>query len=316
MKRFLGILFLVVIISGCDDGDLFLEDINFDKATVATCANNDIIYKLNEKEALLLELPGFIFPSETKTQEVTIGGSNRVVYRFFNGTVKTDNICETIPPATPIVVDQWTAEAGGKIVITSTPIKTTDATTNSSKITGYNHYIVLKNIVFIKTNNDKQKYPEFIFGDYKTTVTSIPFAFTKTLGQCTTSKQVYNFINSEALTLNNIEAGLIKNEVTALNTPRTALIGSTTNSLIYRSYTGLLTESYFCNATTPTTPTLFQEWKAAAGVANTEGIIEVTTTTFGTGFKHTIVLKKVKMVRGSDDFSLGDNYIYGELITN
>lgn len=315
MKRFLGILFLVVMISGCDDGDLFLEDINFDKATVATCANNDIIYKLNEKEALLLELPGFIFPSETKTQEVTIGGSNRVVYRFFNGTVKADNICETIPPATPIVVDQWTAAAGGKIVITSTPIKTTDATNNSTKITGYNHYIVLKNITFQKTNGT-QVYDEFIFGDYTTTVTSIPFAFTKTLGQCATSKQVYNFINGEALTLNNIEDGLIKNEVTALNTPRTALIGSTTNSLIYRSYTGLLTESYFCTTPTPATPTLFQEWKAASGVANTEGIIEVTTTTFGTGFKHTIVLKKVKMIRGGDNFSLGDNYIYGELITN
>jgi hypothetical protein len=315
MKRFLGILFLVVMISGCDDGDLFLEDINFDNATVATCANNDIIYKLNEKEALLLELPGFIFPSETKTQEVTIGGSNRVVYRFFNGTVKDDNICETIPPATPIVVDQWIATPGGKIVITSTAIKSTDPASNSTKITGYNHYIVLKNITFQKTNGT-QVYDEFIFGDYKTTVTSIPFAFTKTLGQCTTSKQVYNFINSEALTLNNIEAGLIKNEVTALNTPRTALIGSTTNSLIYRSYTGLLTESYFCNTTTPTTPTLFQEWKAASGVANTEGIIEVTTTTFGTGFKHTIVLKKVKMIRGGDNFSLGDNYIYGELITN
>ncbi|MEM0576858.1 hypothetical protein [Flavobacterium polysaccharolyticum] len=315
MKRFLGILFLVVMISGCDDGDLFLEDINFDDATVATCANNDIIYKLNEKEALLLELPEVVFPSETKTQEITIGGSIRVVYRFFNGTVKADNICETIPPAIPIVVDQWTAEAGGKIVITSTPIKTTDATTNSTKITGYNHLIVLKNVTFQKTNGT-QVYDEFVFGDYKTTVSSIPFAFTKTLGQCATSKQVYNFINSEALTLNNIEAGLIKNEVTPLNTPRTALIGSTTNSLIYRSYTGLLTESYFCNTNTPATPTLFQEWKAAAGVANTEGIIEVTTTTFGTGYKHTIVLKKVKMVRGSDNFSLGDNYTYGELITN
>ncbi|MCZ8229739.1 hypothetical protein [Flavobacterium sp.] len=315
MKRFLGILFLIVMISSCDDGDLFLEDINFDKATVAKCSKNDIIYKLNEKEALLLELPGVIFPSETKTQEITIGGSIRVVYRFFNGTVNTDNICETIPPATPIVVDQWTANAGGKIIITSTPIKSTDATTNSTKITGYNHNIVLKNITFQKTNGT-QVYDEFRFGDYKTTANTIPFAFTKTLGQCATSKQVYNFINSEALTLNNLEAGLIKNEITPLNAPRTALIGSTTNSLIYRSYTGLLSENYFCTTPTPVTPTLFQEWKAAAGVANSEGIIEVTTTTFGTGFKHTIVLKKAKMVRGSDDFLLGDNYIYGELITN
>nr|WP_315173206.1 hypothetical protein [uncultured Flavobacterium sp.] len=315
MKRFLGILFLVVMISGCDDGDLFLEDINFDDATVATCANNDIIYKLKEKEALLLELPGFIFPSETKTQEVTIGGSNRVVYRFFNGTVKADNICETIPPATPIVVDQWTANAGGIIVITTEAKKSDPNPENSTRIIGYNHSIVLKNVTFQKTNGT-QVYDVFPFGTYTTTANTIPFAFTKTLGQCATSKQVYNFINSEALTLNNIEAGLIKNEVTPLNTPRTALIGSTTNSLIYRSYTGLLTESYFCNVTTPATPTLFQEWKAAAGVANSQGIIEVTTTTFGTGFKHTIVLKKAKMVRGSDDFLLGDNYIYGELITN
>ena len=58
---------------------------------------------------------------------------------------------------------------------------------------------------------------------------------------------------------------------------------------------------------TPATPTLFQEWKAAAGVAKSEGIIEVTTTTFGTGYKHTIVLKKVKMVRGSDDILLGES---------
>lgn len=316
MKRFLGILFLVVMISSCDDGDLFLEDINFDKATVATCTKNDIIYKLNEKEALLLELPEVVFPNETKTQEITIGGNTRVVYRFFNGAVKADNICETIPPATPIVVDQWIANAGGKIVISSVAKKSEPNPENSTKIIGYNHSIVLKNVTFQKANGT-QVYDLLVFGDYKTNVTSIPFAFTKTLGQCATSKQVYNFINSEALTLNNIEAGLIKNEVTPLNAPRTALISSTSNSLIYRSYKGgILTENYFCTTSTPTNITLFQEWKAAAGVAKSEGIIEVTTTTFGTGYKHTIVLKKVKMVRGSDDFLLGDNYIYGELITN
>jgi hypothetical protein len=47
-------------------------------------------------------------------------------------------------------------------------------------------------------------------------------------------------------------------------------------------------------------------------VANTSGIIEVTTT-FGTGT--TLYLKKVKMKKGNSDFILGDNYIYGELLT-
>ena len=38
-------------------------------------------------------------------------------------------------------------------------------------------------------------------------------------------------------------------------------------------------------------------------------------TAFGNGFKHTVVLKKVKMKKGNSDFILGDNYIYGELLT-
>lgn len=316
MKRFLGILFLFTIISSCDDGDLIFEDINFDNTNVAQCDSNGILYKLNEKEALLLELPEFSFPNETKTQTIIIGGKNRVVYRFYNGTVASDNICETIPPATPGVTDQWNGEEG-IVEITSTPIKKVDETNNSTRITGYNHNIVLRNITFKKSDGTNQKYEEIIFGDYSTTLKNLlPFAFTKALNQCSDSKQVYNFINSESLTLSNIDTNLIKNEITPLNTPRTGLIGATKNSIVYKSFSGLLTNDYFCNATPPLLPTVIQEWKAATGITNIEGIIEVSTTTFGLGFKHTIVLKKAKMTRGEDSFLLGDTYIYGELITN
>lgn len=313
MKRFLGLLFLVVLISGCDDGDLFFEEINFDDAKLAKC-DNGILYKLNEKEALLIELPGFEFPNETKNQTIIIGGKNRVVYRFYNGTIATANICETIPPATPGVTDQWSATQG-IIEIASTPIKKVDETNNSTRITGYNHYIVLKNITFKKSDGKDQKYEEMVFGDYSTTISSLPFAFTKALNQCSTSKQIYNIINSESLTLSNLDANLIKNEITPLDTPRTGVIGSTKNVLVYKSFSGLLTNDYFCNASTPLLPTVIQEWKAASGIANIEGIIEVNTTTFGTGFKHTIVFKKAKMTRGEDNFLLGDTFIYGELIT-
>jgi hypothetical protein len=43
---------------------------------------------------------------------IDINSTNRVVYRLYNGTVVTDNICETIAPATPYVTDQWSATAG------------------------------------------------------------------------------------------------------------------------------------------------------------------------------------------------------------
>jgi hypothetical protein len=52
-----------------------------------------------------------------------------------------------------------------------------------------------------------------------------------------------------------------------------------------------LTDDYFCKTTYPA-PAITEEWIGVTGVANTSGIIEVTTTTFGTGFKHTVVLKK------------------------
>ncbi|MFV8379059.1 hypothetical protein [Flavobacterium sp. LB3R33] len=312
MKRVVSLLVFALLLNGCDDGDLIQEDISFEDVATQNCTTNNIIYKLKDTEALILEVVGFTFPTETKSQELDISASNRVLYRFYNGAVTSSTICETIPPATPIVVDQWTT-SGGKIVINTTAVKTTNTTDNSTKITGYNHNITFKNITFVKSNGT-QVYETFPFGDYVISATPLPFAFNKTLEQCSSSKQLYDYNSSEALILD-IDPTLIVNEATPLNAPRTGLISDTKNKLTYRLFSGLLTGAYFCNTTFPATPAVSEEWIAVAGVANESGIVEVTTTTLGTGFKHTVVLKKAKMKKGSSDFILGDNYIYGELLT-
>ena len=319
MKRIVDLLVLLLLLNGCDDGNLVLETINFEDAITQSCSTNNILYKLKKKEALLLEIPTSSFtnePTEIGTPtEITIGGSNRVVYRFYNGTVATNNICETIPPATPSVTDQWTA-TGGTIQIITTAIKTTNTTDNSTRISGYNHNIVFKNITFTKANGT-QVYETFPFGDYVTTTTSLPFGFDETTERCTanTPNLLYNYSGSEALTLD-IDPSLIDNTVTPLNSPRTGILGTTTNKLTYRLYAGLIPTSYFCNTSIPTTPAISQEWNAIAGVSGISGIVEVTTTTNGTGFKHTIALKKATLKKGNSDFSLGDSYIYGDLLTN
>ena len=319
MKRIVGLLVLLLLLNGCDDGNLVLETINFEDAITQSCSTNNILYKLKEKEALLLEIPTSSFtnePNEIGTPtEITIGGSNRVVYRFYNGTVAANNICETIPPATPSVTDQWTA-TGGTIQIITTAIKTTNTTDNSTRISGYNHNIVFKNITFTKANGT-QVYETFPFGDYVTTTTSLPFGFDETTERCTanTPNLLYNYTGSEALTLD-IDPSLIDNNVTPLNSPRIGILGTTTNKLTYRLYAGLIPTSYFCNTSIPTTPDISQEWNAIAGVSGISGIVEVTTTTNGTSFKHTIVLKKATLKKGNSDFSLGDSYIYGDLLTN
>ena len=312
MKRVLSLLVFSMFLNGCDDGDLIQENIDFDVVTAQKCTTNNIIYKLKDSEALIFEATGVTFPTETTSQELSISSSNRVIYRFYNGTVTASTICESIPPATPIVTGQWTA-TGGKIVINTTAVKTTDETDNSTKITGYNHNITFKNVTFDK-GNGTQVYETFAFGDYLISATPLPLAFNKTLEQCSSSKQLYDYNSSEALILD-VDSALIVNEATPLNAPRTGLISDTKNKLTYRLFSGLVTDAYFCNTTFPATPVVTEEWIAVAGIANTSGIIEVTTTVFGNGFKHTVVLKKVKMKKGNSDFILGDNYIYGELLT-
>jgi hypothetical protein len=316
MKRVVSLLALVMALNSCDDGNLTQEDINFEDITTQSCAINNILYKLKDKESLLLEIPQTSFTNEPSTVGVPtildISSANRVVYRFYSGTVSTANICETIPPATPIVTDQWTA-TDGKIQIFTTAVKTTNATDNSTRITGYNHNIVFKNVTFAKSSGT-QVYETFPFGDYVTTATALPFLFDQTVEQCSVSKQIYNYTSSEALILD-IDPTLIVSSATPLNTPRTGLIGTTVNKLTYRLFSGLLTSSYFCVTPVPTTPVVSEEWIAASGVSNVSGIIEVTTTSLGAGFKHVIVLKNVTMKKGTNDFKLGDAFIYGELLT-
>jgi hypothetical protein len=208
--------------------------------------------------------------------------------------------CETIPPSSPSVSDEWIATAG-KIQITTTAIKTTNTTTGQTSITGYNHNIVFKNITFAKQNGT-QVYETFAFGDYSRTITPVALGFDGTLDQCSLSKQIYNYNSSESVTLDNI--------------PRTALIGTTSNKLVYRSFTnGIVTPNYFCNTITPTVPTINQEWIAEAGVANVKGIVEVTTTNVLNTYTHRIVLKKVTLTKGNNNFTLGDSYILGDLIS-
>jgi hypothetical protein len=319
MKRLFSLLLLVLLCNGCDDGNLTLETINFDEIPAQNCGNN-IFYKLKETEALLLEIPKTVFVNEPtpidKPLEINIDNSeNRVVYRFYNGIVAAENICSTISPALPSISGQWNA-ISGKIEITTTAITKAGKIEGSTQISGYKHRIIFKNITFDK-GNGKQGYETFVFGDYTTSATTLPFEFLGKLNQCTTSKDLYDFTSGTSLSIENIDPSLIANVETPLNAPRTALIDATKNKLVYRIYTnGILQSNYFCNTIIPTTPRVSDEWNALPGVNGVSGIIEVSTIKSGTtAFKHTVVIKKATLKSGNSSFKLGDVYNYGELTT-
>jgi len=324
MKKYASLLLFALMLNGCDDGDLTIDTIDFEQvATSQGCSEtNELIYKLKGQEALLIQVPLETFSTEPSPLDApytfNIDNSNyRVVYRAYSGAIATTNICSAIPPTTPNVTEEWIATSG-VMEITTKPVYTTNETTGSTRITAYNHNIVFRNITFQKPSGP-QTQETFTFGDFKSTVVSentLDLTFDESAAQCTESKQVYNFNASSALTIDNIDPELLKNEATAANTPRTGLLSATTNKLLYRVYTGnVLSDSAFCT-TLPASITLKEEWAGVAGLANVSGIIEVTTTTFTeTSFKHTIVLKNVTLQKGSNTFNLGKTFLLGELVT-
>jgi hypothetical protein len=315
MKRFLGILCCVIAFSGCDDGDLVVDTIDFSAVTAKKCANNNLIYKLKDNEALILNIPATSFgsnPSVVGTPtELVINSENQVVYNFYEGKVADGNICDLLPPATPNVKNQWKASSG-IIQITTTAVKKQDETNNSTRITGYNYNIVFKNITFDKGDGTTQFYETFVFGDYfKQLDPALPFDFSELLNICSTTGEVYKFSANESFTLD-IDPALIINEVTPVGSPRTAVIGAVNNKLTYRFFTnGVLAPEYFCQIPVPALPTVSQVWLGKSG-----GAIEVSTTTNGpNSFVHTIIFKNVTLEKDNSNFQLGTSYKYGELQT-
>ncbi len=318
MKKYASLLLFALLLNGCDDGDLTVDTIDFSNESIKaqTCdpLTNKLIYKLKPQESLLLQLPDNKIINDPSVYSYDIDNSlYRVVYRAYDGTVATANICGTIPPKTPNITEEWLGTAG-KIEITTTQNTDLTATDGSTKIIGYNHTIVFRNITFAKPAGD-QVEAEYVFGDFATTYTSPNTAFTNPVQQCTnSSKQVYNFNASSALTIDNIDPALIVNEITT--TPRTGLINAngTTNKVLLRTYiNGTLTQGYFCNTTIPSSPSVSETWIAQDGLAGESGIIEVTTTNVNKVFTHTIVLKSVTLQKDHSTFRLPTNYVLGNL---
>ena len=144
MKRILSILSILLFITACNDGNLTVDEIDFSDVPAQKCTEKDVIYKVKGAEMLFIEIPAETFTEDETADglpiEVIINATNKVTYRKYNSTVTSLNLCPTVPDATPNVIEQWTA-TDGIIQITPTAIKTTDATDNSTRITGYSYLI-------------------------------------------------------------------------------------------------------------------------------------------------------------------------------
>lgn len=324
MKKYVSLLILALLLNGCDDGDLTVDTINFeDIQTSASCPNSStdetaptLIYKLKTQESLVMQLPA----NSIKNDATPVGdpltydinnSTYRVLYRAYDGKVEVNNICGTIPPRTPNVTEEWQATAG-IIEITSTQVTGDKSQTDgSTRITGYNHQIVFRNITFLKPAGP-QTEQEFVFGNYTTGPDPLNLVFTTPALQCTDKKQVYNFNPTSYMQVNNLDQTLIQQVVGT----RSAAITAAANNITYttfKSNTGTLTSNYFCISPAPSAPAISTVWNS---IADNNGTVEVTTTATGTTsvvYKHTIKVKKVSLKKGNSSFYLADEFVLGTI---
>lgn len=302
MKKILGLLLLSISLHSCDDGDMQLKTFNFDNETVQEC--NSLLYIINGKEVMILDIPGSNFlqtPTEPGNPIVyTLTSSDNLIYRLYSDNVTSSTICSTIPPASPTVKEEYVANPGGQIQIITNVLTEVNSTTKSTKIS-YTHQIRLINCQF--SNGDQTNtYTDFLFGNYISENNTMSYNFSINTDSCD-SNTIYRNNSNQALILDFNTF----NFPTATGTTTVTL--DTDNRIISRLYTGgSLSNSSICASTLPSPLELLEEWIAEEGTAEiTTALTDINGTTY---FEHTITLlncnyKKDDLSYFHDQFTFG-----------
>lgn len=338
MKKIVSVLALIFVLNSCDDGGFSIDNFDFSNVTATDCnkgTNQFFLKYISGNEVLLIQISEAEFFPNVITQlnqprTATISSTNRVLYRVYSDNVTSDQICTSIPPANPVVREEWIA-VSGIINVETFANRSNNATTGESFITGYTHLVTLINANFEKASGEQQLFAELNLGGYIRTVTSPTISFSSPILKCDDNLSflykntpIQESINDIAQTHSiqlNIPSNLIQNTETQPGSPRTAAIDQNSTMVRFRVYNELnLPTSFFCDVSNPTPPNLIQDWIGRTSSGPDNGIIEVVTTAgFNSQgeqqYSHEIFLRRVRFDRGAVDFTFGNLYSLGTLVT-
>jgi len=171
MKKRLLYFFLTISFLGCSDGDLQVENIDFDPVAVQFCTgNNTIFFKIIDSEAIILVLPNDMIVNEVTGDEPrtsAIPTASRFFYRFFTDNVTANYFCGDIPPATPLVDNELEATAGTVTVTTTS--ETSEIEGEEEETVTYTHSIQINGLVLLNTNGERIISSSFTFGEVTST---------------------------------------------------------------------------------------------------------------------------------------------------
>ena len=145
MRNNIFILLLILGFTSCNDGDIIINNFDFEDATLKSCSKtgkSKVLYKINNDnifETISLRVSNSNFSDEAgvltlNTGEIRISlpssnnaNDSKLIYRTYDGEVKDEYFCGDIPPSSPKVREEFIS-LGGTIVISTEedPTSTTD----------------------------------------------------------------------------------------------------------------------------------------------------------------------------------------------
>jgi len=132
MRNSFYILFLLLGFTSCDDGDIIINNFDFEDDNLSSCGKEEkskvlfIINNDNVFETISLQATNTSFSSignvlttdTTRVIEFDLSSTNKLTYRTYNGTVLDGYFCSDIPPSNPKVNEEFIS-VGGKVNITT-----------------------------------------------------------------------------------------------------------------------------------------------------------------------------------------------------
>lgn len=136
MKSLFFLVLLLLLCIACDDGDIVVNNFEFEDATLERCDEFEFVFfKINTEsnESLAVEFSTTEnILTETDQIEITLSGDDQVIYRRFNSEVTSDYFCDPIPPTTPTVSEELVSTTG--VITVTTEGTATDQDGISSDI--------------------------------------------------------------------------------------------------------------------------------------------------------------------------------------
>lgn len=116
MRLLVVTLSFFLILQSCDDGDIVVNNFDFENSTLESCDNFEFVFfkiqsESNESIALAFST-NEDFLTEIGQIEETLSGDDQVIYRRFSSEVTSDYFCSPIPPTSPTVTEELVSTTG------------------------------------------------------------------------------------------------------------------------------------------------------------------------------------------------------------